>query len=176
MVGVFVFCGAPHRASSELAEVKAQAQQLMQERLAKHRSPLPKFDVGDAVELKYTTEVSESRAIAVRGTVVAKKNRGLDTSFTILNSIDDDVYVARYPVSSPLLKSVKVLQKWRSTDGRKRPRRAKLYYLQDRLPKEFKVTADTKDKSNSAWLKREARRSQEKQAADDATATARTRL
>lgn len=114
-----------------MSEVKTEGQKVLGERLSSFRAaPLPHFEVGDAVQLTYTTEVSEARSVAIRGTVIAKRNKGVDSSFTILNYADDDTYVARYPLSSPLLKELKVLQKWRVTEGKRRPRRAKLYYLQ----------------------------------------------
>jgi ribosomal protein L19 len=82
--------------------------------------------------LQYTPEVGVDRAAAIRGTVIAMKNKNMDSSFRILNAIEDDLYEAQYPWVSPLLKDVKILQKWRLHDGHRRSRRAKLYYLKVR--------------------------------------------
>ena len=69
------------------------------------------------------------RAVPIRGTVMAMRNTNLDSSFRVLNAVDDDMFEAQYPFNSPLLKGIKVLQKYRATDGQGPPRRAKLYYL-----------------------------------------------
>jgi ribosomal protein L19 len=78
---------------------------------------------------QYTPEVGLDRAPAIRGIVIARRNRNLDSSFRIMNAVDDDIFTAQYPFNSPLLKGIKVLQKWRLHDGVRRSRRAKLYYL-----------------------------------------------
>ena len=83
--------------------------------------------------LQYTPEVGIERGIPIRGTVIARKNKNLDTSFRIINAVDEDIYEAQYPYNSPLLKGVKILQKQRVTEGNGAPRRAKLYFLQVRV-------------------------------------------
>lgn len=128
------------RASSTMAELQQEHKHLHWARLAKaRRAPIPDFEVGDALEIVYGQEVSDVNPMIIRGTVIAKKNKGLDSSFTLLNSIDDETVTLSYPYSSPLLKSVRVHTKWRLHEGKRRTRRAKLYYLEDRPPKEFMV-------------------------------------
>jgi hypothetical protein len=85
--------GAPHvkiydhfkRASRTMAAVNLQAWLAMQEKMARFRPPLPDFRVGDAVEISYAHELNEARPMPVRGTVIAKQSRGLDSKFTVLN-------------------------------------------------------------------------------------------
>ena len=78
---------------------------------------------------QYTPEVGLDRAAAIRGIIIAMRNKNLDSSFRIMNAVDDDIFTAQYPFNSPLLKDIKILQKWRLHDGHRRSRRAKLYYL-----------------------------------------------
>jgi hypothetical protein len=73
------------RASSTMAEVNLQAWLAMQEKMTRFRPPLPDFRVGDAVEISYAHELNEARPMPVRGTVIAKQSRGLDSKFTVLN-------------------------------------------------------------------------------------------
>lgn len=80
-------------------------------------------------EDQYTPEVGIDRAASIKGIVIAKKNKGLDSSFRIMNAIEEDVYTAQYPYISPLLKGVKIQGKSHLHEGKKRTRRAKLYYL-----------------------------------------------
>lgn len=68
----------------------------------------------------------------IRGTVIAIKKKNLDTSFRIINALDEDMFEAQYPFNSPLLKGVKIMQKYRVNDGLGPPRRAKLYFLRVR--------------------------------------------
>lgn len=82
------------------------------------------------------------------------------------------MFVAAYPYSSPLLKSIRVslyrvcctrwtgiderqqvMQKNRITDGKKRSHRAKLYYLEDEPPKYYSVDASTMEAADREALK-----------------------
>lgn len=136
------------RASNVMTEVKRDALERMDVKMALQRSArLPPFRVGDAVEVSYAMESSESDPTPVRGTVLGKWNRGLDSKFTIINNQDGEWYTASYVYSSPLLKGLKVMQKSRWSDGLKRSRRAKLTNLlaADADPNSYSVDASTKE-------------------------------
>lgn len=136
------------RASNVMTEVKRDALERMDVKMALQRSSrLPPFRVGDAVEVSYAMESSESDPTPVRGTVLGKWNRGLDSKFTIINNQDGEWYTASYVYSSPLLKGLKVMQKSRWSDGLKRSRRAKLTNLlaADADPNSYSVDASTKE-------------------------------
>jgi hypothetical protein len=64
--------------------------------------------------------------------------------------MDDEWYKATYPFSSPLLRTVRVMMRNRHSDGLKRARRAKLYYLLDKDPKHYLVDHNTKEPSERA--------------------------
>jgi hypothetical protein len=93
----------------------------------------------------------------VRGTVLGKWNRGLDSKFTVINSWDGEWYTASYVYSSPLLRGIKVLQRNRWSEGAKRARRAKLTNLKEADPRVYEVTAHTKEAS-VLQAEKEARR------------------
>jgi ribosomal protein L19 len=136
------------RASNVMTEVKRDALERMDVKMALQRAArIPPFRVGDAVEVSYAMESSESDPTPVRGTVLGKWNRGLDSKFTIINNQDGEWYTASYVYSSPLLKGLKVMQKSRWSDGLKRSRRAKLTNLlaADADPNSYSVDASTKE-------------------------------
>lgn len=55
--------------------------------------------------IQYTPEVGIERAVPIRGTVIGRRNRGLESSFRILNANDEDVYVhcSTFPAKNPFL-------------------------------------------------------------------------
>ena len=94
------------------------------------------FRVGDAVELQVVTQggaKSESTE-RMRGVVLGIFNKGLDTSILIRDVVFGEPIERRIPLHSPLVKSIRVLEKNFVFKGKKRIKRAKLYYLSDRNP------------------------------------------
>jgi len=99
------------------------------------------------VSLQYGEAVANVGSSTIRGTVIAKFNKGIDSSFTVINRMEDDHFFANYKMSSPLLRTIRVMRKRRATDG-KRVRRNKLYYLwRDEDDSQWRVDKDTKE----AW-------------------------
>jgi large subunit ribosomal protein L19 len=114
--------------------------ELEQEQL---KANLPEFAPGDVVEVM--VEVSEgarTREQAFEGVVIAKRNRGLNSAFTV-RKISHGAGVERvFQSHSPSIKSITVK---RRGDVRK----AKLYYLRDLAGKAARIkekvaTKDTK--------------------------------
>ena len=97
-------------------------QQLEQEQL---RTDIPAFAPGDTVRVQVRVkEGGKERLQAFEGVVIAKRNRGLHSAFTV-RKISNGVGVERtFPTYSPLIDSVTLK---RRGDVRK----AKLYYLRD---------------------------------------------
>ena len=83
------------------------------------------FRPGDVVQL--TMEVPENRRRTQRftGICIARKNRGLGSSFTLRTMLGNVGVERMFPLYSPNIKELVVVE-------RKRVRRAKLYYLRDR--------------------------------------------
>ena len=67
----------------------------------------------------------------VQGLVLARSNRGVDSSVTLFCNVRGTAFQRRIPLYSPLVKGVRLLQKAFVTKGKKKVKRAKLYYLLD---------------------------------------------
>ena len=104
--------------------------QIEQEQL---KSNLPSFRPGDTLEVKvWVVEGSKKRLQAFEGVVIAIRNRGLHSAFT-LRKISNGVGVERvFQTHSPVIDSIVVK---RNGDVRK----AKLYYLRERSGKSARI-------------------------------------
>ena len=93
----------------------------------------PQFNVGDTVRVDVRIKEGERERIqAFEGTVIAKKHGGVAETFTV-RRVSYGVGVERvFPLHSPNVKAVKIVRKGRV-------RRAKLYFLRDRVGKAAKV-------------------------------------
>ena len=94
---------------------------------------VPAFNVGDTVKVHVKIkEGDKSRIQIFEGTVIAKKHGGINETFTV-RRISYGVGVERtFPVNSPKIAKIEVTR-------RGKVRRAKLYYLRDRVGKATKV-------------------------------------
>jgi len=94
---------------------------------------LPEFSPGDTVVVQVRVkEGSRERLQAFEGVVIAKRNRGLNSSFTV-RKISHGVGVERvFQTHSPLVGDIQVKR-------RGDVRRAKLYYLRDRTGKAARI-------------------------------------
>ena len=93
------------------------------------------FEVGDSVEVKFYNNFSTKKMQSFVGIVIAKRNRGINSSFTVRNIIFGMGVERQFPLYMPLLQEVNVLTKRVIHKGKregKKVRRAKLYYLRDR--------------------------------------------
>ena len=106
--------------------VKALSEQYM-------KPELPEMNVGDTVRvLVKVVEGARERTQAFEGTIIAKKHGGVNETITV-RRISYGVGCEKvFPVHSPTIVSVTVVR-------RGKVRRAKLYYLRDRVGKKAKV-------------------------------------
>lgn len=97
------------------------------------KSEMPVFEIGDTVKVNVKIREGERERIQVfEGTVIARKGSGISETFTV-RRVSYGVGVERvFPIHSPNVKSVDIVRKGRV-------RRAKLYYLRDRVGKAAKV-------------------------------------
>ena len=97
------------------------------------KTDLPVFNVGDTVKVGYKIiEGGKERIQNFEGIVIARKNGGIQETFTVRH-ISYGVGVEKtYPLHSPKIASIKVVRKGKV-------RRAKLYYLRDLTGKAAKV-------------------------------------
>ena len=97
------------------------------------KAEVPVVNVGDTVRVHVKIkEGSRERIQVFEGTVIAKKHGGLEETFTV-RRISYGVGCEKvFPVHSPSIVSVTTVRKGKV-------RRAKLYYLRDRVGKKAKV-------------------------------------
>ena len=93
----------------------------------------PKFSPGDTVVVQVKVREGErERLQAFEGVVIAKRNRGLNSAFTV-RKISSGVGVERaFQLHSPIIDSIEVKR-------RGAVRRAKLYYLRERSGKSARI-------------------------------------
>ncbi|SDJ57336.1 LSU ribosomal protein L19P [Microbulbifer yueqingensis] len=105
-------------------------QQLEQEQL---KSDVPAFAPGDTVVIQVKVkEGNRERLQAFEGVVIGKRNRGLNSSFTV-RKVSHGVGVERtFQTHSPLIDSIKVKR-------RGDVRQAKLYYLRNLTGKAARI-------------------------------------
>ncbi len=94
---------------------------------------LPEFNPGDTVVVQVkVTEGSRERLQAYEGVVIAKKNRGLNSSFTVRKISHGEGVERVFQTYSPTVASLTVKR-------RGDVRRAKLYYLRERTGKAARI-------------------------------------
>jgi large subunit ribosomal protein L19 len=100
------------------------------------------FRVGDAIEILHVDQggIHSNQKDKMRGVVLGKVNRGLSTSIYIRDVVYGEPIDRKIHLHSPLLKTLTVLEENFVFKKRKKVKRAKLYYLRDRLPHFTKVT------------------------------------
>ncbi|MCC4265690.1 50S ribosomal protein L19 [Oceanimonas baumannii] len=104
--------------------------QLEEEQL---RKDIPAFGPGDTVRVQVrVVEGGKERLQAYEGVVIAKRNRGLHSSFTVRKISSGEGVERTFQTHSPLIGSVEVKR-------RGAVRRAKLYYLRERSGKSARI-------------------------------------
>jgi large subunit ribosomal protein L19 len=98
-----------------------------------HRDDLPRFDVGDTVDVHVRIlEGNKERVQVFNGTVIAKRGEGARETFTVRRIVQGEGVERIFPLNSPKIAKVDVKRSGES-------RRAKLYYLRDRVGKATKL-------------------------------------
>ena len=96
---------------------------LEQEEISRLNRKIPEFAPGDTVIVKVTVvEGDKKREQAYEGVVIAKRNRGLNSSFIVRKISSGEGVERTFQTYSPSLASIEVKRKGDV-------RRAKLYYL-----------------------------------------------
>ncbi len=94
---------------------------------------IPEFSPGDTVIVQVKVkEGNRERLQAFEGVVIAKRNRGLNSSFTVRKISHGEGVERVFQTYSPLVDSIKVKR-------RGDVRRAKLYYLRGRTGKAARI-------------------------------------
>lgn len=100
------------------------------------KKELTQFNVGDTVRVMVKTlEGDKMRIHPFEGTVIARKGRGIAETFTVRKLSFGEGVERIFPLHSPNVDKIEVLQKGKV-------RRAKLYYLRKKTGKETKVATE----------------------------------
>ena len=100
---------------------------------AQLKSDLPEFGPGDTVRVQVRVkEGDRERLQAFEGVVIAKRNRGLNSAFTVRKISYGEGVERVFQTHSPLVASIEVRR-------RGDVRRAKLYYLRSRTGKSARI-------------------------------------
>ena len=108
-------------------------EQLEQEEIARLGKVIPSFGAGDTVIVNVNViEGSRKRQQAFEGVVIARRNRGLRSSFIVRRISSGEGVERTFRLHSPSIASIEVKR-------RGAVRRAKLYYLRDRSGKSARI-------------------------------------
>ena len=101
---------------------------------------LPEFFPGDIIKVGVKiTEGKRDRIQYFEGVCIAKKNRDLNSSFTVRKISFGEGVERTFALYSPIVDSIKVIRSGQV-------RRAKLYYLRDRTGKSARISEKIKKK------------------------------
>lgn len=93
------------------------------------KTDIPLFDVGDTINVHVRIVEGEKERIQVfQGVLIGRKGRGIDEMITVRRIVDDIGVERTWPINSPLISKFEVVRRGDA-------RRAKLYYLRDRVGK-----------------------------------------
>jgi large subunit ribosomal protein L19 len=108
-------------------------EQLEQEEIARLGKAIPEFAPGDTVVVQVKVkEGNRERLQAYEGVVIAKRNRGLNSSFIVRKMSSGEGVERTFQTYSPLVAAIEVKR-------RGDVRRAKLYYLRERSGKSARI-------------------------------------
>ena len=104
---------------------------------AARASPDPAFRAGDAIEVKMLSHAKAPKPDAIRGVVLARKSRGMGSSFLLRNVINGEAIEWRLLLHDPLIKEISVIKRAFIHKGKyegRTVRRNKLYWLRGKDP------------------------------------------
>ena len=106
--------------------------------------PVPEFGAGDTLRISVrVVEGSRERIRAFEGVCIARKNKGISSSFTVRKISYGEGVERIFPLYSPQVQKIEVLR-------RGRVRRAKLYYLRGRTGKAARIAEKTRTSGAAA--------------------------
>ena len=119
-------------------------QKLEEEEIKRMGKKLPEFSPGDTVIVNVSVVEGERKRVqAYEGVVIAKRNRGLNSSFVVRKISSGEGVERTFQTYSPGLASIEVKRKGDV-------RRAKLYYLRDRSGKSARIREKLAHRENKS--------------------------
>lgn len=105
---------------------------------------VPQFEIGDTVDVHTRiVEGDKERVQVFSGTVIMRKGRGINETFTVRRIVNNEGVERIFPVHSPFIAKLVVKRGGEA-------RRAKLFYLRDRVGKAVRLTEKRKGKRDDA--------------------------
>jgi len=98
------------------------------------KEKVPHFEIGDVVDVHYRIKEGDKvRTQIFTGTVIARKGRGINESFTVRRIVNNEGVERIFPLHSPNVVDIRPIRSGKT-------RRAKLYFLRQRTGKAVKLT------------------------------------
>ena len=108
------------------------------------KSDVPQFSVGDTVEVHTRIVEGEKERIQVfSGTVIMRRGKGINETFTVRRIVNNEGVERIFPLHSPFISKVTVKRGGET-------RRAKLFYLRNRVGKAVRLTEKRKPTKKDA--------------------------
>jgi len=94
---------------------------------------IPHFEIGDIVDVSCRIREGEKERTQVfSGTVIARKGRGINETFTVRRIVNNEGVERIFPLNSPNVLNIRAIRSGKT-------RRAKLYYLRNRTGKAVRL-------------------------------------
>jgi large subunit ribosomal protein L19 len=108
------------------------------------KQDVPRFNVGDTVKVYVKIKEEEkTRLQAFEGIVMRVRGKGAARTFTVRRISYGEGVERTFPVNSPSIDKIELVKKGRV-------KRAKIYYLRDKVGKQTRVEQELKEENASA--------------------------
>jgi large subunit ribosomal protein L19 len=129
----------PPQNDEDAMNLIAELEKELQDRLLAERG-VPDFRPGDTLRVNVKViEGTRERVQAFEGVCIARRNRGINSAFTVRKISYGEGVERVFPLHSPRIESIDVVR-------RGRVRRAKLYYLRGRTGKSARIAERRDDR------------------------------
>src|SRR5579885_3320032 len=114
------------------------------------KTTTPKFEIGDTVDVHVRILEGQKERIQIfNGTVIARRGSGMDEMFTVRRIVQGEGVERQFPLHSPKIAKIEVKRTGQV-------RRAKLYYLRDRVGKATRLRERKEKGAEEAALAKKA--------------------
>ena len=97
------------------------------------KEKIPHFEIGDTVDVRCSIKEGDKERVQVfTGTVIARKGRGINETFTVRRIVDNEGVERIFPLHSPNIINIRPVRSGKT-------RKAKLYYLRKRTGKAVRL-------------------------------------
>ncbi len=97
------------------------------------KKDIPHFEIGDTVDVRCRIREGDKERVQIfNGTVIARRGRGINETFTVRRVVNNEGVERIFPLHSPNVIDVKPIRSGKT-------RRAKLYFLRKRTGKAVRL-------------------------------------